>query len=268
MVRLAGEVADGAALNWCTPDQVAWSRRRVAEAAEAAGRDPGAVKLAEYIRVCVDDDVDAARIALAKAALGYAMGPGRSAGEKPMGYRAHFERMGFAAELAELDRMRDQGCGMDELAAACPEEMLLRVGYFGKAEGAAKAIRRLAEGLDVAIVRVVVARAGRELRPGNHARRTPRPGLRVGLRLSPFESPCVHRRPIATVQTPVRFQGGVLRGFHLWQAGLGAQPPVSKGGWEPGTSALSELCGVEKDLTGSVHLRYRGSAGEDRRFHL
>ena len=68
--------------------------------------------------------------------------------------------MGFAAELAELDRMRDRGCGMDELAAACPEEMLLRVGYFGKAEGAAAAIRRLAEGLGVAIVRVVVATPG------------------------------------------------------------------------------------------------------------
>ncbi len=160
MVRLAGEAADGAALNWCTPEQVAWSRQRAAEGAEAAGRDPGAVKLAEYIRVCVDDDVEAARIALAKAALGYAMGPRRSAGERPMGYRAHFERMGFAAELAELDRMRDRGRGMDEIAAACPEEMLLRVGYFGRAEGAAAAIRRLAEGLDTAIVRVVSARPG------------------------------------------------------------------------------------------------------------
>ena len=28
MLRLAGEVADGAALNWCTPDQIAYSRER------------------------------------------------------------------------------------------------------------------------------------------------------------------------------------------------------------------------------------------------
>ncbi len=158
MVRLAGETADGAALNWCTPEQVAWSRMRVAEGALAAGRDPAGVKLAEYIRVCVDDDTDAARVALAKAALGYAMGPRRSSGAKPMGYRAHFERMGFAGELAELDRMRDRGSSMDELAAACPEEMLRRVGYFGDAAGASEAIRRLAEGLDVAVVRVVAAR--------------------------------------------------------------------------------------------------------------
>ena len=39
---------------------------------------------------------------------------------------------------------------MDELAAACPEEMLLRVGYFGRAGGAADAMRCLAEGLNCA----------------------------------------------------------------------------------------------------------------------
>ena len=33
MLRLAGEMADGAALNWCTPEQVAWSREQVAAGA-------------------------------------------------------------------------------------------------------------------------------------------------------------------------------------------------------------------------------------------
>ena len=57
---------------------------------------PGAVKAAEYIRVCVDDDVDAARRALARAALGYALGPrGSTARDRRMGYRAHFERIGI-----------------------------------------------------------------------------------------------------------------------------------------------------------------------------
>ena len=160
MVRLAGEVADGAALNWCTPEQVSWSRRRAAEGADSVGRNPADVKLAGYIRVCVDHDVDAARVALAKATLGYALGPRRNATAKPMGYRAHFERMGFANELAELDRMREQGASRDELAEACPKELLRSVGYFGDATGAAKAFRRLSQGLNVAIVRVVVARPG------------------------------------------------------------------------------------------------------------
>ena len=41
-----------------------------------------------------------------------------------------------------------------------PEELLRRVGYFGPAAGAAAAFRRLAEGLDTAIVRVVAVRPG------------------------------------------------------------------------------------------------------------
>ena len=40
MLRLAGEAADGAALNWCTPEQIAWSRDQVAAGAARAGRDP------------------------------------------------------------------------------------------------------------------------------------------------------------------------------------------------------------------------------------
>ena len=161
MLELGGEFADGLALNWCTPDQVAWSRERIDAGAAAAGRDPGTVKVAEYIRVCVDDDVDAARRALAKAALGYALGPrGSTERDRRMGYRAHFERMGFADTLARLDAMRDRGASSDEVADAMPADELRRVGYFGPADGAAAEFRRLARGLDTAIVRVVAARPG------------------------------------------------------------------------------------------------------------
>lgn len=163
MLGLSGEQADGAALNWCTPEQVAWSRERIAEGARAAGRDPTKVKVAEYIRVCVDDDLDAARRALARAAIGYALGPqGATERARALGYRAHFERMGFADALAELDRMRDGGASADQMADAFPAEHLKRVGYYGPAKGAAQAFARLAEGLDIAIVRVVAARPGVE----------------------------------------------------------------------------------------------------------
>ena len=163
MLRLSGELADGAALNWCTAEQVAWSRERIAEGAHATGRDEGDIKVAEYIRVCVDDDVDAARRALAKATLGYAVGPpGATAKGRSLGYRAHFERMGFAEALAELDRMRDTGASSDEMADAFPSELLKRVGYYGQADDAAQAFRALSRGLDTAIVRVVAARAGVE----------------------------------------------------------------------------------------------------------
>ena len=72
MLALAGEVADGAALNWCSSERVAWSRERVAEGAAGVGRDPGEVRLAEYIRICVDDDVEVARSAYVRSLMGYA----------------------------------------------------------------------------------------------------------------------------------------------------------------------------------------------------
>jgi len=65
MVRLAGELADGALLNWATVDRIAKSRSLVKEGADRIGRDPAEVSLTMYIRVCIDDDVEAARRALA-----------------------------------------------------------------------------------------------------------------------------------------------------------------------------------------------------------
>ena len=68
--------------------------------------------------------------------------------------------MGYTAVLAELDYMRQRGATPDEVADAFPPELLKHVGYYGTPEGAAAAFRHLAEGLDVALVRVVAARPG------------------------------------------------------------------------------------------------------------
>ena len=94
---------------------------------------------------------------VSRAALGQRVPTAR---ERGLGYRAHFERMGFTEELADLDRMRTQGASSEEVADGFPAEVLQRVCYYGKAAGAADAFRRLAEGLDTAIVRVVAARPG------------------------------------------------------------------------------------------------------------
>jgi 5,10-methylenetetrahydromethanopterin reductase len=158
MLRLAGELADGVSLNWCTPAQRAWCRERLAEGAKRSGRPAGAVQVMEYIRICVDDDIDAARRALARAVLGYALA--RPGARKDQAYRGHFGRMGFYAVLSDLEDRRDAGASMNELIAACPDDLLLSVGYFGTAGGAAAAFHRLAEGLDTAVVRVVPARPG------------------------------------------------------------------------------------------------------------
>ena len=147
MLALAGRHAEGAALNWCTPAQIAWSRERVGPRA----------KVIQYIRVCVDDDVAAARLALARQILAYAL-VARPSGAR--GYRTHFERMGFASQLDQLEATRAAGASEDDLARTVPHEMLSAFGYAGPASGAAAAFRRLSVGLDVAIVRVLVARHG------------------------------------------------------------------------------------------------------------
>ncbi len=161
MLRIAGELADGVCLNWCSPEQIAWSRDRIAEGAAIAARDPSEVGVVEYIRVCVDDDEDLARRAFAKSTMGYALGQQVPTDrERQLGYRGHFEWMGFAEELADLDQMRREGASADEVAEAFPAEVLRKVGYFGKAEGAARAFSKLSKGLDTALVRVVAARPG------------------------------------------------------------------------------------------------------------
>lgn len=139
MLGLAGRAADGAALNWCTAEQVAASRATVQEAAAAARRP--APTVAEYIRVCVARNRDRARAGLSRAMLTYAVGP--------PAYRRHFERMGFGADLAGL-----------EPGGEAPERVLSAVGGYGRPGEVREQFQRLARGLDLAIVRVVLPEPG------------------------------------------------------------------------------------------------------------
>jgi 5,10-methylenetetrahydromethanopterin reductase len=155
MLRLAGRHADGAALNWCTPEQVEWSRT------QAGAR----TKMVDYLRVCVDDDVPAARRALAGQILSYALLV-RPSGAS--GYHAHFERMGFAEELAHLERLKAEGKNDDELVRAMPERLLTTFGYAGRGDGAREWFATISRGLDVAVVRLLTPRPG-DPRPVNAA---------------------------------------------------------------------------------------------------
>ncbi len=140
MLRVGGELADGVALNWCTPAQVAWSRDRVAEAASSAGRPVPSI--VEYIRTAVDPDPATARATLGAAVRPYAFAPG--------GYRRHFERMGFADELQRVE-------GQD---ADWDPAFLSAVGAWGAPGAVRGQVERLGAGLDLPIVRVLVRRRG------------------------------------------------------------------------------------------------------------
>jgi 5,10-methylenetetrahydromethanopterin reductase len=80
--RLAGEIADGVILNWCTPDRVAEAREAIRVAAGEAGRDPDAVTISVYVRAAFSDRADGALLA---AAAEYASYPS---------YARQFEAMG------------------------------------------------------------------------------------------------------------------------------------------------------------------------------
>lgn len=140
MLRLAGEMADGVSLNWCSADQVAVSRLEVERVASRVGRPTPPI--AEYIRTAVDPDPAAASRVLGDAMMAYALGP--------VPYRRHFERMGFADELAH----RDSSC------TSPSPRMLSALGAWGVPGAVRKQFLRLAQGLDCAIVRVLVREPG------------------------------------------------------------------------------------------------------------
>src|SRR5487761_2085011 len=121
MLRLAGQAANGVCLNWASPEQIAYSRAEIAKGAASAGRDAEDVLVSMYIRICVDNDVAAARHALATQVLGYAMA--RPGADPALAYRGHFGRMGFDDELRELEARRDSGESMSDLADATSDEM-------------------------------------------------------------------------------------------------------------------------------------------------
>lgn len=138
MLRVAAELADGVALNWCTAPQVAWSRAQLEKAARSAARPVPTV--IEYIRTVVDADAGLAEQTLTKAAQRYA--------QLPM-YRAHFERIGT-----------------------------LMVGAAGAPGKTRPQFNPLATGLDLPIVRVLVINRGdaesarrvlEECRPANRS---------------------------------------------------------------------------------------------------
>jgi alkanesulfonate monooxygenase SsuD/methylene tetrahydromethanopterin reductase-like flavin-dependent oxidoreductase (luciferase family) len=160
LLRLAGEIADGATLNWCSAERHRWSRERVEKGARAAGRIPSSVILSSHIRVCVDDDVEVARRGLANAVSHYALvEPGEST---TTSYRGQFGRMGFDEILTDLEARRDAGEPMEKIIDAIPDQILDVVGCYGTPDMVGPQFARLAAGVDIPIVRVVNPRPGLE----------------------------------------------------------------------------------------------------------
>lgn len=126
MAELAGEVADGVVLNWCSPERVSRAREEISRGAEAAGRDPSEVRIAVYVRCCLGPDATAALEALAAEALRYAGMPH---------YLRQLEAMGLG-EAARAARAGDPAALVDSLCArGGREEVFGRLGEY-RAAGA------------------------------------------------------------------------------------------------------------------------------------
>jgi alkanesulfonate monooxygenase SsuD/methylene tetrahydromethanopterin reductase-like flavin-dependent oxidoreductase (luciferase family) len=129
-MRLAGEIADGALLNWCPPERVAFARARVAEGARAAGRDAAQVAIAVYVRSWVGDDPAGGMSAMRAAAAEYASYPA---------YARQFEQVGLgteaaaAAEAHRAGRPDDVPEGLVHAVTAFGEDAATRVSEFAEA---------------------------------------------------------------------------------------------------------------------------------------
>lgn len=128
MTELAGEVADGVILNWCTPERVSEAREQVARGAAGAGRDPSRCVVSVYVRACLGHDRAHALAGLRQTAARYAAMPK---------YRRQFEAMGLGAE-AEAAGSGDGGDVPEALLrAVCVwgtrEQALDRLAAYGRA---------------------------------------------------------------------------------------------------------------------------------------
>ena len=94
-MRLAGEVADGAILNWCPPERVAFAAERIREGAGRAGRDPAEIAISVYVRSWMGHDEGEAWPALRRDTAQYASFPA---------YARQFEQVGLGAEAADAAR--------------------------------------------------------------------------------------------------------------------------------------------------------------------
>ncbi len=121
-MRLAGEVADGVLLNWCTPERVAFAREQVRDGARAAGRDPDEITVAVYVRACVGQEEPAALDVLKAAAAAYASEPA---------YGKQFEAMGLGPEAAAAAAALQAG-GVQDV----PEALVRAVCLLGDANAA------------------------------------------------------------------------------------------------------------------------------------
>src|SRR5439155_1622270 len=161
MLRVAGEVGDGAILNWLAADDVPKSVAVVREAAARAGRDPGAIEITARLLVNVDPPGPAAETAVRRHVTAYLNVPV---------YRAFHEWLGRAAALGPMWDAWERGDRKGAVAAV-PEKVIDDLIIRGSTDEIRAHVRRyLAAGIDTAFLALSTAEPDpvrkREIVPG------------------------------------------------------------------------------------------------------
>jgi alkanesulfonate monooxygenase SsuD/methylene tetrahydromethanopterin reductase-like flavin-dependent oxidoreductase (luciferase family) len=145
-LRLAGEIADGALLNWCPPERVRQARELVAEGAASAGRPPAEVTVAVYVRASLGDDDAAAMDALRRATGQYASYPA---------YARQFAAVGLGEEAAAAAAAHRAGRPLD-----VPERLVRTLTLAGDAGSARERLQAYRDaGADLPVVYPVIGEA-------------------------------------------------------------------------------------------------------------
>ncbi len=100
MISLAGRIADGVLLNWCTPERVARAGAILDAALAQAGRRPSEGTVAVYVRSCLGVEDGVAYDALRAATAQYAVIPH---------YARQLAHMGLGQEAALAARALESG---------------------------------------------------------------------------------------------------------------------------------------------------------------
>jgi alkanesulfonate monooxygenase SsuD/methylene tetrahydromethanopterin reductase-like flavin-dependent oxidoreductase (luciferase family) len=138
-MHLAGEIADGVLLNWCTPERVGIAKEELRRGAEAAGRDPSDVTVAVYVRASLGAGAEASMRALQAAAGEYASYPA---------YARQFALMGLGGSSVRAATAHASGRPED-----VPEDLVRAVALVGEPHAARTRVEAFREaGADLPVI--------------------------------------------------------------------------------------------------------------------
>lgn len=150
MLRVAGEVGDGAILNWLSAADVRQSVSVIREAAMKAGRDPGAIEITARLMVCVDPPTPEADLGVRRYINTYLNVPV---------YRAFQEWLGRRELLTPMWQAWGRG-DRKGAVAAIPEQVVNDLIIRGsKEEMRAHILRFLEAGVNTAFLQLLTFEA-------------------------------------------------------------------------------------------------------------